>query len=102
MIDGILCTCYGCGEDVPFDMILSNHIEGHMVHVPWECSGCGEGGCYHMMRTDWDAVMDTLGVKFGREAAGFLTRDERTMIRFRNQLESIDSPSDCEAAWTKV
>lgn len=99
MIDQILCTCFDCGEDVPYSMILSNMIEGHMVHVPWECDGCGAGGCYHMSRTDWDAVMDVLGVTFGREPKGFLTRNERTMIRFGNLLESIEGPSDLEEIW---
>lgn len=102
MIDEVLLTCPGCGEDVPMTSILSSMGEGHMVHAPWECLNCGEGDCFHMSRTDWDAVMDVLGVSFGREPKGFLTKDERSMVRFRNHLESIEGPSDLEELWTSM
>lgn len=99
MLDGVLCTCWGCGHDVPFGSILSHMPEGHMVHVPWECDGCGEGGCYHMTRTDWDAVLDSVTREELR--MGFQTRDERTVVRFVRELDEVETLDDLELLWVK-
>ena len=49
-----------------------------------------------MARSDWAAVLDVLGIPLGREPQGFLTHDERTMIRFQNQLDSVLGVPDLE------
>ena len=99
MIDGVLTVCGGCWEDVPVEWIRHVHADEGVVHCVWACERCDNGSCHHMNVTDYEAVEDYLGVRRGREPLGFLSFAERSLVRFREQLDEVETVADLEERW---